>query len=77
MSNGNPPGDDFFKMLFSSTGDYADYGYTPKVDKDEPDESNDEKNMSFDWNNIEASELANIGDGLSTMAAGIGDLFLV
>ena len=43
---------------------------------DKSNESNDEKNMSFDWNNIETSELANMGDGLSTMAAGIGDLFL-
>jgi hypothetical protein len=36
----------------------------------------DEKMGNFDWGNISAEELGGLDSGLSTMAAGFGDLFL-
>jgi hypothetical protein len=56
----------FWNNFFRSTGDYSDYGYTPD-DKSSNEEKNMDEESDINWDSV--------GQGASTFASGLGDLF--
>ena len=67
---------DYWSNLFSSTGDYSTYGYTPNPQGSTPDDKPNDKSNDEEKNMDEESDInwSTVGSGASTFASGLGDL---
>ena len=65
---------DYWSNLFSSTGDYSTYGYTPNPQGSTPDDKPNDKSNDEEKNMSDEINWSSVGSGASTFASGLGDL---